>query len=61
MRDPDEVRGYMKVELQYGVQIPGEDFVRLQPDHEAALRRAGRTEGAVVLVHNPRTGQWENA
>lgn len=51
---------------QYGVQLPGESFVRLQPSYAAAVKRAEATlllpgEQVPVLVYNLETGQWQLA
>jgi hypothetical protein len=50
---------YMKVDRQYGVQLRGETFVRLQPSLQTALIRAETTPGTTLLVHSPETGKWE--
>lgn len=47
---------------QYGVQLPGENFVRLQPSYCDAVERADNYEGEPkppVLVFNLETGKWQ--
>ena len=59
MRTKEEILGGLRLDLQYGVQLRGESFVRLQPDLRAAEVRVETTPGAILVVHNPRTGEWE--
>lgn len=53
------VHNYTRALLQYGVRLPGEQVVRLQPSMQHALVRAETTPGAVPLVYNLELGEWE--